>query len=862
MAVKKMIQKNARYFAVLGIILLLIVMFGATSKNFFSWGTFFNFIRQNAVLYIACIAMTLPMLTGGLDLSIGATGAFAAMTSALFMQNMGKDDPWTGAVCFLLVILVGAVIGSINGFFVGYLKISPFMTTLAMQAVASGATFAISGNNRIIVTNQVYTWLGQTTIPLNLGDTTGKLPVSIFLVIAVVIFSFILVRKMSFGRKIYATGGNVVAAKCSGINTRKVTLLTYMTCSILMCLASIIWVGRTSAATPTQGSGLEFSVLTAIIIGGCSLAGGVGTLLGTFLGAVLLGVISTGLGMVDTAPYVIYWIQGALIIAAVYIDTNLGIRQSKVKPAAKAEVHAVHAAHASNREQVLELIAKNKQTTLELSGISKQFPGVQALDNVSMKIERGRVHAIMGENGAGKSTLMKILTGVYTRDTGEIKINGIPINIRSPIEARKLGISIIYQEFALVPYMSVSQNVYMGKEMRSKIWPFIDRAKMRRESEKLLAKVNLNINVDEQVAECRVGQQQMIEIGKAIGSNAWVVVMDEPTAAITDEEEERLFDIIRELKAQGVAIVYISHRMSEIFKIADDITVLRDGKHVITAPTCDFSENLLIKHMVGRELSDIFNREKADRREPVLEVKNLTRYGAFDPISFSVRAGEVLGFSGLIGAGRTEIMRCLFGLDKSDGGEIYINGKRVNISSPEDAIKAGLCLVSEDRRREGIVPPMTVRENITMPSLKKLSTLGWVDEKKDAALAIEYIEKLSIRTPTPEQKIRNLSGGNQQKVCLARWLALSPKVIILDEPTRGIDVGAKMEIHKLIEGLAKAGMAVILISSELPEILGASDRIIVLNEGRQTGEFEVDPSVTQEVIMASATGVVKSASNC
>lgn len=853
MAIKKMILKNIRYLTIIGIILFLIVMFGTTSKNFFSIGTLMNFLRQNAVLFIACIGMTIVMLTGGLDLSIGTTGAFAAMAAALLMQEIGPDEPTSGIVSFIVVIVIGVIIGSINGFFVGYLKINPFMTTLAMQSVTLGATFAISGNNRVIVTNEVYTWLGQTTIKIPMGEKFAKLPVSLFLVIIVAVFAFILIKKLSFGRKIYAVGGNRVAAACSGINTRRVTLRAYITCSILMCIASIIWVGRTSAATPTQGAGLEFVVLTAVILGGCSLSGGVGTLTGTYLGATLIAVINTGLGMVDTPPYVIYWIQGGLIIAAVYIDTQVISGQGRRK---KAAAHAKHHKVTSQRDKVTAIIENNEQTTLEVMNISKEFPGVKALDNVTMKIERGRVHAIMGENGAGKSTLMKILAGVYTKDTGLININGVPVNIRNPIDARKLGISIIYQEFALVPYMSVAQNVFMGKELSSRIKLFVNRTKMRKAAARLLGRVNLHINVDKPVADCRVGQQQMIEIGKAIGSNAWVVIMDEPTAAISEDEKERLFDIIRELKAQNVAIIYISHRMAEIFKIADEVTVLRDGQHIITAPISEVDENALIKHMVGRELSDIFDRQKAERKEVVLEVKNLERHGVFEPISFSVRAGEVLGFSGLIGAGRTEIMRCLFGLDKPDGGEIYIDGKREKITSPKEAIAAGLCLVSEDRRREGIVPPMTVRENITIPSLPKLTKLGWVDVKSDVNLAAEYIDKLMIKTPSPEQKIRNLSGGNQQKVCLAKWLALNPKVIILDEPTRGIDVGAKMEIHNLIEGLAKDGIAVILISSELPEILGASDRIIVLNEGRKTGEFTVDEHLTQEAIMSRATGVV------
>jgi ribose transport system ATP-binding protein len=403
--------------------------------------------------------------------------------------------------------------------------------------------------------------------------------------------------------------------------------------------------------------------------------------------------------------------------------------------------------------------------------------------------------------------------------------------------------------------MTIAQNVFLGKELPANIRLFVSRAKMRREASEILKRVNLKVDVSKAVQDCRVGQQQMVEIAKAVGANSWVVVMDEPTAALTEDDKEKLFDIIRDLKEQGVAIRYISHRMAEIFSIADEVTVLRDGKHVITAPMSEMNEHELIKHMVGREISDVFARERAEQKEVVLEVKNLWRKGVFEPISFEVRAGEVLGFSGLMGAGRTEIMRCLFGLDKADGGEIFVNGKKSEIRSPQDAIKAGICLVSEDRRREGIIPTLSVRENIAIPSLPNLSKGGFVEYEKEEELAVEYVDKLSIKTPTTEQSIANLSGGNQQKVCLAKWLALNPNVIIMDEPTRGVDVGAKAEIHKLIEGLAKEGIAVIMISSELPEILGVSDRIIVLYEGKKTGEINVDKNVTQETIMKSAAGL-------
>ena len=851
MTERKFIEKNMRYIVLIILIAVLVVIFSMLSSTFFSTGTLMNFIRQNAALFVAAIGMMIVMLTGGLDLSVGATGALAGMVAALVMTQLGMDGAGVGWIGILMALLVGLVVGALNGFFIGYLGISPFMTTLAMMSIARGATIAISSNSRVVVSNSLYTALGSATF--NIGEL--KLPVSLFLIIAVIIFAYFLFSKSSFGRKLYAVGGNQTAAISSGINARKVILIAYILNSVLMAIASIVWVGRSMSAVPRQGEGYEFTVLTAVILGGVSLAGGSGTLKGTIIGTILYSVISTGIGMIDTPPYVIYWIQGGLIIAAVYIDTRIMAGKHKKKAidvaAAAREAHELSA----DKERVMGLIAKDEQNVLELSHISKEFPGVKALNDVSIRFERGKVHAIMGENGAGKSTLMKIMTGVYKKDEGEIKINGLPVEIKDPVEAQKYGISIIYQEFALVPHMTVAQNVFLGKEIGAKVKAFINRGKMRREARKILERVNLKLDVDVPVQECRVGQQQMVEIGKAVGANSWIVVMDEPTAALTEEDKERLFGIIRDLKKQGVAIVYISHRMAEIFAIADEVTVLRDGKHVITAPIEEVDEHSLIKYMVGRELGDIFSREKAEQKDVVLGVKDLERKGVFSPISFEVKAGEVLGFAGLMGAGRTEIMRCLFGLDKHDGGEIFIDGKKVKIESTKDAVKAGICLVSEDRRREGIIPLMSVKDNIAIPSLPKLTHIGMVNEKKEAALTEEYIKRLNIKTPTPEQLISNLSGGNQQKVCLAKWLALNPKVIILDEPTRGIDVGAKAEIHKLIEGLAKEGMAVILISSELPEVLGVSDRIIVLYEGMKTGEFVVDATVTQETIMKSAAGL-------
>lgn len=852
---KGFVKRNARELILVLVIVVLIALFSAVSDSFFAVGTLMNFLRQNVVLLIASLGMLLCMLTGGLDLSVGATGGIAAMCAALAMQAVGGEGFATAIVGFVVATAVGCFVGCVNGYFIGYVGISPFMTTLATQAMCSGAMLAISGNTRISVAPKAYLWLGATSIKIPLGNTTAKLPVSLLLAAVAIVFVFIILRKTSYGKKVYAVGGNQTAATCSGIRSKKVIFSTYVINSTMMGIASIIWVGRTMAATPVMGEGLEFQVLTAVILGGASLAGGSGTIIGTVLGVVIYATIYTGLSMTSAPQSLIYVIQGVLIIISVYIDITMrtaGGRQRKKKKGADAAAVPAH----SENEEVYKMVAADSQNVLQLRNISKSFPGVKALADVSMDIERGKVHAIMGENGAGKSTLMKILTGVYTKDEGQVMVDGHPVNVKNPTEARKLGISIIYQEMAQVPLMTVAENIFLGKELKKKVKLFLDRGEMKAQSRKLLDDFGLTMDVNTLIQDCRVGQQQMVEIAKAISAKSWVVVMDEPTGAISEEDTKRLFNLIAELKKQNVAIVYISHRMAEIFEIADQITILRDGQHILTNDVKDITEQELIRAMVGRDVNNVFDREKAEIGEVVLDVQNISREGVFEPISFQVHAGEVLGFSGLIGAGRTEIMRCLFGLDKMDSGKILLNGEEIRIHSVADAVKNGICMVSEDRRRESIVPLLSVKENIALPSLKQLSKKnGMLDFAAIDETAQHYVDSLSIKTPTLEQQLGNLSGGNQQKVCLAKWLARDPKVLIFDEPTRGIDVGAKAEIHKLIERLAKSGMAIIMISSELPELLGASDRVVVLYEGIKTGEYIVDETLTQEKLMASASGL-------
>ncbi|AYO29208.1 ATP-binding cassette domain-containing protein [Biomaibacter acetigenes] len=833
---KALSEKNFRYIILLAIIFILVVIFASVKPVFLQFSNLMNMARQVSVLAIVSIGMTYVILTGGIDLSVGSNIAFAGAVAAIAVNSTGS-----AMIGFVSAMLAGLIIGTINGSMIGYYGISPFMATLATMSLARGLTLTISGAAGIKVKDTVFNFLGQNSL--------GPIPVVVFAVFVLYAASFILLTRMTFGRKVYAVGGNINAAKASGILAERELMKVYMITGLLCGIGAIITVGRATSAQPWAGLGLEFEVVTAVVLGGTSLLGGKGSLEGTFLGSLLVGVLANGLGLMDVSPYIQYIIKGVMILLAVLID-EASIKIREVKKIEKNSENILPEEY--NKKFAFENIKTAK--VLKLTNISKEFPGVKALDGVNLTIKRGTVMALMGENGAGKSTLMKILAGVYKKDRGEIKIEGVPVEINSPLDAQKLGIAVIHQEFSLIPELTVAQNIFLGKELYEKNRLLLDKKSMSKKAKELVSRFDMDIDVNLPVKNLTVGQQQMIEIAKALASDAWIIVMDEPTSALSEADKNSLFKLIRELKRQGVAIVYISHRMPEIFEIADEVTVLRDGRYVASEEVNRIDESTLIKYMVGRELKDIFHREKAEPGRVVLEVKNLTKSGVFNNISFKVREGEVLGLSGLMGAGRSEIVRCIFGLDPFDKGEILIDGKALHIQKPLDAIRAGMGLVPEDRRKDGFVPLMSVRENLSLPSLPWINTWGWIDRKTEGEIAAHYISALEIKTPSHDQALSNLSGGNQQKCVLGKWLARNPRIIILDEPTRGVDVGAKAEIHRIIEGLAQKGVAIIMISSELPEILGVSDRIIVLHEGTITGEYDA-ASASQEKIMQSATGV-------
>lgn len=491
----------------------------------------------------------------------------------------------------------------------------------------------------------------------------------------------------------------------------------------------------------------------------------------------------------------------------------------------------------------------NNEYIIEMKGITKTFPGVVALNNVNIKVRPGTIHAIVGENGAGKSTLMKILSGVHRPDEGEIIFEGKSVKFSNQKQALDMGISMIYQELNMVYDMNVAENIFLGNEPRNKMG-FVDYKKMHKDAEQVLAELGLDYDTKTNVGELSVAAMQMAEIAKAVSRNVKVLVMDEPTSAIAEHEIKELFAFLEKLKAGGVTILYISHKLNELFEIADDATILRDGNYIGTKPMKEFSENEIITMMVGREVSSIYPKERIPLGETIIEVKNFTRSGVFENVSFAVRKGEIFGISGLLGSGRTELVRAIFGLDPHTSGEIYIEGKKVKIKQPSDAIKNGIALCPEDRKRMGLVLIRSIRENMSLPHLKTFSKKLFINKKEEKLTCDDLKEKLRIKIADMDNRVDSLSGGNQQKVVLAKWMMGSPKVFILDEPTRGIDVGAKHEIYLLMTELAKQGMAVIMISSELPEVMGMSDEIMIMSEGVQKGILnarEVDENTVMKL---------------
>ncbi len=507
---------------------------------------------------------------------------------------------------------------------------------------------------------------------------------------------------------------------------------------------------------------------------------------------------------------------------------------------------------ASGNGEILPGGGNRMNYLLEAREVTKAFPGVLALNKVSLGLSRGEVHALVGENGAGKSTLIKIICGVYQPTEGTLFWNGQQVSVHSPAEALRLGIVPVHQELNLEPYLSVAENIFIGRQPTNKLG-LIDHRRMNEMAVSWLEELGLNTEPTAPVGMISVAERQMVSIARAVSLNASMVIFDEPTASLTRRETELLFDVIRRLRAKDLGIIFISHRMEEIFGLCDRVTIMRDGNVITTTPVSDISKDEIIRKMIGRDLRDMFRKERSHPGEPVLEIRNLNVRGLLHDVSLCLRKGEILGLAGLVGAGRTELARAIVGDLKYDSGSLLIDGRNVQIKNPSEAIKAGIGLVPEERKELGLVLGLSVKKNISIAILRRLSRLGLIRMRQETKIARTYVDRLSIKTPSLTQGVQYLSGGNQQRVVIAKWLATTPKILIVDEPTRGIDVGAKAEMHSLLSDLARQGVSIIMVSSELPEVLAMSDRILVMHEGEIVADLD-GSATNEEEILRYATG--------
>jgi ribose transport system ATP-binding protein len=810
-----------------------VAVFGLLRPGFLSVTGFLDIGQQIAVTAIVAFGMTAVIIARGIDISVGSTLSLSGIAGAL-MFTSGLPAPLAMAGS----VLVGALVGTLNGVLIGLCGVSPLIATLGTMAFAGGAALALSGASSVP--------LDEVAMLMPGGSYVGPVPTSLIIAVVVMLVWIFVLGRTVYGRWIYAVGGNIDAARASLVPARLVQLSTFVLAGASAGLGAVLMTGRVGSAQPLAGQGLEFAAITAAVVGGAKLSGGSGSVGDTMLGAVLVGVVNAGLSFMQVPQQTMYVVSGLLVITAVLVTQRqetaalLSARLAALRRA-RAGAARTGAAQPAGRPE--------GERRLELAGIGKQFPGVRALDAVSFTVRSGEVVALVGENGAGKSTLVRILAGAHEPDSGELLLDGRPVRLRSAEEARAAGVSVIHQHFSLVPDLTVVENLFLGREPTR--CGVLRRRRMRQEARRVLSELQLGADLDTPLAGLPVGERQLVEVAKAMLDDSWLVIMDEPTSALSNRERERLYELVRVLLARGVAVLYISHRMEEVFQLAHRAVVLRDGSFVAEVDIADVDDTALISMMVGRNVGTVFPHRETEPGEMLLEVDGLTDGGRLKDASLTVRAGEIVALGGLMGSGRSEVLRCVAGLSRPVRGSVRVAGAALPPGDAAAANRAGVAYVPEDRLREGVVPAMSVRDNLVLAWLRRNARAGLVPGGAGRVVT-DAIERLAIRPPLPDRACGVLSGGNQQKVVLARWLATGPRVLLLDEPTNGVDVGAKAEIHRLIADLKDQGIAVVLVSSELPELLGVADRVYVMHAGRVAGELP--RGATEEDVMELAFG--------
>lgn len=818
-------------------IIVTVLLFGMNYTGFLSPFNLVNIVVQTSVISVVAFGMTALIVTKGIDLSVGSSVAFSGMVGALTL-NATESVP----LAFFGVLSAALTVAAINGFLVAFLRINPFMATLGMLALAQGAAVALTGGTSIPVTERPLLALGR--------ESAFGVPYAIIAALTALLTIAILMNKTLLGRWLFAVGGNMRAATASGVPVRLVQFSAYLLVGVTVALGTLITMGRSGSAQPMAGSGLEFSAITAAVIGGARLAGGRGSVGATLLGSIFVGVLSSGLSFAGVGQPMIYVYTGLLTIVAVVVAQQDVIENIRLN--ISYAVNTFKARQTRSGRQDSNATETSELHKLNICGIRKSFSGVEVLKGIDFDVSSGEVVALMGENGAGKSTLVKVVAGNYPPSAGRLEIDEKPVIFAGPEDARKAGIAVIHQHLTLVPDLTVAQNLFLNQEMRYGSVGPLNRRRMDREAQRLLDELDMSFRSTDKVADLAVGQRQMIEIVRAVQDEAWLVIMDEPTSALSSREREHLYELIGKLRARNTAIIYISHKMDEIYHLCSRAIVLRDGALVDDVPLDKTPSHELVSMMVGRNVEDVYSHAETKTGEVLINVQDVSDGDRLQAANLRVRAGEVVGLVGLMGAGRTELLRTIAGLSAATTGRIEVMGEDVRGVSLHRLSQRGVAFVPEDRQDEGFFPEMTVGSNMSLLWLRHHMRMGWLKRRDEIRMVKELMKRMGVRPDNPKSLIQNLSGGNQQKVVLGKWLALDPTVLLLDDPTRGVDVGAKSEIHALVAELKAKGAAVVVTSSEIPEVLSVADRIVVMRAGLTVSEH--DRGVTEEEIMQEAFG--------
>jgi ribose transport system ATP-binding protein len=827
------------------VLIVLIGIFWATAPGF---GTLYNFsetLRDLSILGILAIGETFVLIAGGIDLSVGSV----LLVGGIVVDDLIRLNGVSAPLAVIVALAAGGVAGFINGIVITRLRISAFIVTLSTLYVFRGVGLSLYRSDVHdlqggLINDDNFLILGQSDV--------YRVPVSFLIFAALLLLGAFILRRTRFGVYLYAVGGNELATRLTRIRVGRVQLSAYIFAGVCSALAGVILASRLQTGAPQAGLGEEFDVIAAVVIGGASLFGGRGTMAGTLIGAALISVLAKGQTLIGVPSNYQSFTRGAVILIAVVFDVLSQRAPAAVRRAPSGLLGGLRNREAPSEGTIVQ-IAADAPAALEAVNLGKSFLEIRAVDGVNFSVRPGEVQAIVGENGAGKSTLIKMFSGVLKPDAGELRIDGKAVVIDSVAHGQDLGVAVIHQERATVPELTVAQNIMLGYEPLRSSSGIIDREALQKSAEAIWNRLGSPAPINAVVRELGPSVQQVVDIARALAFQARIVIMDEPTATLTRQETDRLFEIIRSLKQRGAAVIYISHDLEEIFEVASRVTVLRDGKLVGTLPMSEVTRPALIRMMIGRDLDEQARPVVNKGGDEILVVRGLHRGWALKDINLTVRGGEVIGIAGLVGSGRTELLRAIFGADRIDGGEMRLLGKPYAPRSPIEASAAGVGLIPEDRKLEGFVPGFSISRNLSLPSLHTVSNLGvWLDRGRERTLALGMVKNLRIEPPEPGWLVSRLSGGNQQKVVLGKWLARRPKLLLVDEPTHGVDVGAREEIYRVIDDLARQGAGVVVVSSYLPEVLRISDRILVMREGKIVLETS-RTDASEEVLLQAAT---------